>query len=404
MFKQIDKNNCIIDVDNKSYLYNIPSVGIFKIDESNPPSEKDIQAIHPGLTDENIATVISYNKEKKIGLDSITLILTSRCNLRCRYCFEGCKKNRNLEMTQEIALKAVEILINESRVDGKRKSINFFGGEPLLNFNIIKKVSDRVIEVRQNENLDISMSITTNFTLMNDEIFKVVDEANITLLISIDGDKNTHDAQRVFPDGSGSYNCLKAKLEKYLKMRPALFRARATVMPDKMNFIKMTEDIKKLGFSSVYFGIEDCFSRHRFNEENIDVITLYNQEFSDYIKYIFQKIINGESEFLFHYYDIFQSLSQRSLHFVPCHIGNGHVTIGPDENVYPCQRLYGCEKIQTYTMNILEKNKRPFRIRTVHEKPKCSECWARYLCSGGCPALSLEKMVMIEILMNVNVN
>ncbi len=391
MLEEIDKNNCLIEVENENYIYNIPSAGIYRTDKDISNIREELKKLPRGLSDKNINDIIDYNRCKKTGLDTLSLILTDQCNLKCKYCYEGSSSISPKYMSFETALKAVDILLDEARADGKRKSINFFGGEPLLNFKVIEKIVTVILESREKENLDIDLSITTNFILMTDRMFDLIDKADITLLVSMDGNKKKHDSQRVFANGSGTYDLLVNKLEKYIPQRPDLFKARATVIPGNMDFKELTNHIRNIGFKTVYFSIEDCFSNHKKNERVLNILDEYDRGYEDYISSVFDKIAAGKKEILFLYYDVLESLWNRNLHFVPCHIGSGYAAVGPCGKVYPCQRLFGSDLAETFPLDALRQDKQLFHTRTVHEKNDCPECWARYLCSGGCPALSIEK-------------
>ncbi|OOM11319.1 radical SAM protein [Clostridium saccharobutylicum] len=229
----------------------------------------------------------SDNLEYHLGrhINQITLQVTQKCNLRCSYCayskFDnlGQRNHSNKEMTIETAKKAVDFLLEHS-YDGEKAVISFYGGEPLLKFNLIKEI---VSYAKENfVGKELSFSLTTNATLLNEEIMEYSINNNIDIMISIDGPEEIHDLNRKFADGTGSLAKILDNLQK-LKSKYGddlnnALRINAVIDPkndfDKMNTIFENEILKGLNVTGGI--VENVFS----NEE-----TIYSLEFSEKYSY-----------------------------------------------------------------------------------------------------------------------
>ncbi len=158
---------------------------------------------------------------------SLTLILTEECNLGCVYCYG--QENNTGRMSQATALRAIDWFVGQA---GNVQDLNvtFFGGEPLLMFPLMKKVADYALAKAKAASKEIAFQITTNGTLLDEEIIDFLKEYQVRVLVSLDGPKEIHDAQRPFPDGRGSYDLLLPKIQKLLAAIPQAV-AHAVIFP-----------------------------------------------------------------------------------------------------------------------------------------------------------------------------
>ena len=188
----------------------------------------------------------------------VELEVANDCNMRCRYCYSedgtyGCKKEW---MTAEVAKRCVDFLF-ENCGDAHELSIVFFGGEPLLNFPVISTVADYANEKAKKEKKNILYSITTNATLLTNQVIEFLNKNHVYVTISIDGPEQVHDKYRIFENGRGSYHAIKPKILNFLAKYEGTARARATVSNHCIELISIENHFDGLGFQKSTLSFVD---------------------------------------------------------------------------------------------------------------------------------------------------
>lgn len=364
-------------------------------------SKDDIQECYAEIT-ELINEGLLYSKDlyvnivnKAVGTDSyikaLCLNIAHDCNLRCKYCFadEGEYRGKREIMSPEVAKKAIDFVIKHS---GPRKNIevDLFGGEPLMAFETVKQVVEYAKEVQKIHGKNIRFTMTTNATLLNDEIMKYIDENMGNIVLSIDGRKSVNDKVRVRADGSGSFDSILPKIKKMVSMRDKnkQYYARGTFTHENLDFF---EDIKFLadeGFKEISVEPVVLPKEHplALKEEDLPVIfEQYDKLYEDML----ERRKSGK-EFKFYHFNIdLQGGPCIYKRISGCGAGHEYVAITPSGDVYPCHQFVGNEKFKMgnifeddLDMSISEK----FKNAHIYNKEECKKCWARYFCSGGCQA------------------
>ncbi|MDR1773924.1 MAG: radical SAM protein [Clostridioides sp.] len=216
-------------------------------------------------------------------LNSLILQVTQNCNLRCEYCiYSGTYKNRthtNKRMSVELAIKAIDYLMEHSKQKNEL-GISFYGGEPLLEFELIKKVVEYSQKV--GEGKDIYYNLTTNATLFNEDIIKFFVQNKITVMISLDRDKETHDKYRKFNGNNRSTHEIVLKNAEYIKSKyPEYFKEHIS-----FNCVVNTE--------SDYGAISDFISTNKIIKDSSFLSSLINPNYCD------NKETKVSKEYLFH--------------------------------------------------------------------------------------------------------
>lgn len=242
----------IFDLDGKKYFFD---GDIVKISEMT--SEVDLGYMY------NDKKIKPINAQRSNYLKSVCLVLNNSCNLYCDYCFanKGMYDRPNEQMTFETAKKIIDVLIkNALENNSSTATIAFFGGEPLLSFKLIQKI------VAYTENLaciKFKYMITTNGTLINQEIANYFQKYKFDVMISIDGSKKCHNLYRRYKDGKGSYDQV-LKAVKLFNHREIL-NARVTITDNNVNILECVESILPLNISRITFAVDYAISDKNIN-------------------------------------------------------------------------------------------------------------------------------------------
>jgi len=325
------------------------------------------------------------------GIKALCLHVAHDCNLMCEYCFasRGSYKVAKNLMPEEVAFKAVDFLIRNS---GKRKNveIDFFGGEPLLNFSVVKKTVEYGRRIEASAGKKLNFTITTNGTLLDDDKIRYINENMDNVVISIDGRKEVHDAIRYDAVGRGTYdrilgNALKLVCERGSKS----YFIRGTFTSQNLDFSKDVLHLADLGFDEI--SVEPVVGKgedfHLRREHIPEILAEYEQLASVYIKRIKEK-----KPFRFYHFnvDIYKGpcLYKR---VTACGAGTEYFAVTPEGDLYPCHQFVGQREFITGNLDMGIKNNalsERFGKANIFTKEKCRECWAKLYCSGGCHANS----------------
>ena len=324
-------------------------------------------------------------------IKALCLNIAHDCNLRCSYCFadEGEYKGCRGLMTAEIGKKAIDFVLEKS---GPRKHIevDLFGGEPLMAFDTVKEIVEYG-KVRGKEyGKTIRFTMTTNATLLNDEIMDYLDKNMGNIVLSIDGRKEVNDNVRVRIDGTGSYDSIIPKIKKMVEIRDKSkqYYARGTFTRKNTDFFQDIMHLANKGFDEI--SIEPVVlpedSPLSLREEDLPMI------FEQYDK-LYDEMIKRHkegNEFKFYHFNIdLQGGPCVYKRISGCGAGHEYVAITPHGDIYPCHQFVGNEKFKMGNLDSVELDQNiamEFKNAHIYNKPQCRGCWARFYCSGGCQA------------------
>ncbi|MGH4117633.1 thioether cross-link-forming SCIFF peptide maturase [Clostridium sp.] len=327
-------------------------------------------------------------EEEPDYIKAVCLNIAHDCNLRCKYCFadgEGYDKQKIL-MSFDVAKRSIDFLIQNS---GPRKNIevDFFGGEPLLNMDVVKKTVDYARGLEKQHNKNFRFTITTNATLLTPDIMEYLDKNMINIVLSIDGRKEIQDNIRVKINGDGTYDDILPKIKTMVKMRhksKKQYYIRGTFTAENLDFSKDIKHFIDLGFKEisiepVVLPAGDVLS---IKEEHLEQI------YDEYDK-IFDELLLHDDVIFYHYNIDINGGACIYKRISGCGAGFEYIAVTPEGDLYPCHQFVGNAN---YLMgNVFEgiKNKEMpsvFRRANIYNKPDCKKCWARFYCSGGCQA------------------
>ncbi len=331
---------------------------------------------------------INYNPQNIVK--ALCLHVAHDCNLKCEYCFasQGDFKGQRLLMPLEVGKRALEFLVENS---GNRRNleVDFFGGEPLMNFDVVKELVKYGRELEKKYNKRFRFTITTNGILLNDDNMKFINENMDNVVLSLDGRKEVNDKMRKTLNGSGSFDIIVPKFLELVKLRgEKLYYVRGTFTSHNLDFSKDVLKLHEIGFDSI--SVEPVVASpendYAILEEHLETILNEYEELSS--KYIELKKAGKGFEFFHFMIDLNQGpcLIKR---VVGCGAGVEYLAVTPEGDLYPCHQFVGNEEFKmgdVFTGVSNEELREKFKKANVLTKSECRECWARFYCSGGCHA------------------
>ncbi len=323
-----------------------------------------------------------------IPLKTMVLHVTDACNLGCLYCYyskveESQKPKASMET--KVAERAVDFLFEHSR-GLENVVLVFFGGEPMMNFNLISSTLAYARQKAQETGKTIDFAITTNGTLLSEKNIRFLHENGVGITVSIDGYEEIHDRYRCFPDGSPSYNVIVPKIRKLFEIsRDKPVVARVTVAGESRDIPEILDHLLELGFSEAGFApVTTCDASFQLNGENMDRLL-------DQFRFLAKRFVEfaKRDEFLgfTNLIDMLVVLHEGEIKNYPCGAAQGLFSVDTKGRLYPCQRLTGDGTVLMGDIfqGFHRKKIDEFRINTeIGQKSVCKECWIRNICAGGC--------------------
>jgi len=317
--------------------------------------------------------------------------ISQQCNMCCRYCYadNGTYGDPSL-MSDEVGQKTIDFLFEESMRRGEEKlALTFFGGEPLLNMPLLRKMTQYVRERQKKFNKIVDLSIITNGTLIDEECARYLGEEKIRVTISSDGPKYVHDRLRVRRDGNSSYDAIMAGLP-LLKAYGREIGARATVTRYNVHLSSIYKHLLKACFDTVAFSPvrddtgEFTLRREDFKtlEKELDLVA------EDFLEEVFK---NKKFTLVNFVMPLVRIYTRHKSHFV-CGAGNALGVITSKGDIFPCQSFAGMEEYKLG--NVFgginrERQKEFLKYADVDTRQGCKNCWNRYICGGECYHFSM---------------
>ena len=339
---------------------------------------------------ENVIEEFSNNRQTVVK--ALCLHIAHDCNLACRYCFaeEGEYHGRRALMSYEVGKKALDFLIANS---GSRKNleVDFFGGEPLMNWQVVKQLVEYGRSQEEAHNKKFRFTLTTNGVLLNDEIMEFCNREMANVVLSLDGRKEVNDKMRPFRNGTGSYDLIVPKFQKFAEKRGGRdYFVRGTFTHNNLDFGKDVLHFADLGFKkmSVEPVVAPDEEPYAIKEADLpQILEEYDRLAAEYVK----RHKEGRGFTFFHFMlDLTQGpcVAKR---LSGCGSGTEYLAVTPWGDLYPCHQFVGNEdfllgNVDTGVTNTAVRDE--FKLCNVYAKDKCRDCFARFYCSGGCAANS----------------
>ena len=335
--------------------------------------------------------IIDFKKRKTV-VKALCLHIAHDCNLACKYCFaeEGEYHGGRALMSYEVGKKALDFLIANS---GNRVNleVDFFGGEPLMNFDVVK---DLVAYGRSKEkefNKKFRFTLTTNGMLLTDEVMEFANKEMANVVLSIDGRKEVHDFMRPTRNGKGSYDLIIDKFKKMAEMRNQTnYYVRGTFTHYNLDFSKDVLHLADMGFKQISAEpvVAPDDMDYAIREEDLPKLF---EEYDALAREMVKREKEGNGFNFFHFMIDMTGGPCLYKRLSGCGSGTEYLAVTPWGDLYPCHQFVGMEQFKLGNVDTgIEKTDivDEFKLCNVYAKDKCKDCFARFYCSGGCAANS----------------
>jgi uncharacterized protein len=321
-------------------------------------------------------------------LHALSLAVAQKCNLGCTYCyaqqgeFGGPAKN----MSRATAFASVDLLVDGAE-PGARLNLAFLGGEPLVNRRVLQAATRRAAERAAQRGVGLTFSITTNGTLLRPADGEFFEEFGFAVTISLDGLREAHDALRPFKGGQGSYDRILDNVRPLLaRQRKMQVAARVTVTPANLRLRETLDQFLAEGFHSVGFSplLSSPTGQGEMHHEDLEVMLggmidcgrEYERRVRAGERYAFANLDNALKE-----------IAKGTHRPYPCGAGAGYLGVSAEGELAACHRFVGDDDGAMGSLaSGIDRGRRAdwLQARHVHRQEPCRDCWARYLCGGGC--------------------
>lgn len=321
---------------------------------------------------------------------AMCLLISQDCNLRCEYCFAETGDfgmGRSL-MSLETGKKAIDFLLEKS---GNRENLelDFFGGEPLMNFDVVKEIVKYARAREKEYGKNFRFTVTTNGLLLTDDKIDFINKEMSNVVLSIDGRKCVNDRMRHRVDGTGCYDTIVEKFRKTVDSRgDKEYYVRGTYTKYNLDFSEDVFHLYEQGFDqiSVEPVVAPDTAPYALTENELPAI------FSEYDKLAERLLENDKNGKHFNFFHFMLDLDQGPCaikRLRGCGCGNEYVAISPNGDIYPCHQFVGIDEWKMGNLNeetFDYKIKDYFASAHIYTKEECKKCWAKFYCSGGCNA------------------
>ena len=343
------------------------------------------------FTEDTFESKAGVLKEKTRGVvKALCLHIAHTCNLNCDYCFasQGKYHGERAVMSFEVGKRALDFLVENS---GSRRNleVDFFGGEPLMNFEVVKELVAYARSIEKEKNKNFRFTLTTNGVLIDDDVIDFANREMSNVVLSLDGRREIHDRHRVDYAGNGSWERIVPKFQKLVEAREGKnYYMRGTFTHENPDFLEDIKVMLDLGFNELSMEPVVCAEGDpaELTREDLPIVL-------DQYEKLAELMIEREREgrpFTFYHYMIdltggpciYKRISG-------CGSGTEYMAVTPWGDLYPCHQFVGEEKYRLgdiYDGVTNTAAQCEFSECNVYARPECRDCWARLYCSGGCAA------------------
>ncbi len=343
------------------------------------------------FTEDSFEPMAGTLKAKTSGvIKALCLHIAHTCNLNCSYCFasQGKYHGDRALMSFEVGKRALDFLVENS---GKRRNleVDFFGGEPLMNFDVIKKLVLYARSIEKEKNKNFRFTLTTNGVLVDDDVIDFANKEMSNVVLSLDGRREVHDRYRVDYSGRGSWDLIVPKFQRFVEKRGGKnYYMRGTFTHANPDFLEDIKTMLDLGFTEL--SMEPVVAAEgdpaALTEEDKPIVM---KQYEDLAKLMLERDSEGKPFTFYHYMIDLKGGPCIYKRISGCGSGTEYMAVTPWGDLYPCHQFVGDEKFKLGNIYDGVTNtdiQNDFASCNVYAREECKDCWAKLYCSGGCAA------------------
>ena len=352
---------------------------------------EELKAAGKLFSPDNFEPMAGKLKQKSAGvIKALCMHIAHTCNLNCSYCFasQGKYHGDRALMSFEVGKRALDFLVENS---GSRHNleVDFFGGEPLMNFDVVKQLVAYARSIEKEAGKNFRFTLTTNGMLIDDDVIEFANKECSNVVLSLDGRKEVHDRYRVDYAGNGSWERIVPKFQKLVEAREGKnYYMRGTFTHANPDFLKDIEKMLELGFTELSMepvvGPESDPSS--LTAEDLPIVLAQYEKLAELM---LKRHREGKPFTFYHYMIDLKGGPCIYKRISGCGSGTEYMAVTPWGDLYPCHQFVGEEKFKLGNVFDGVSNfgaQEDFAACNVYSRPECRECWARLYCSGGCAA------------------
>ena len=403
------KNNFLVDV-NSGCIHLVDDVTFSVLGVYNPllfsvgnygdlENRYSIEELDGAVSELNtlVASGRLFTKSKSCDISTVNSPIKSMCiniahdcQLCCKYCFasHGNFGGNAKLMDFETSKNAIDFLIRNS---GKRVNleVDFFGGEPLMNFGVVKQTVNYARKCEKIFNKKFRFTITTNGLALDDENIDFINSEMSNVVLSLDGRKDINDFMRITKSGIGCFDIIVQKFQKLVKKRGNKeYFVRGTFTKNNLDFSKDVLCLFNLGFNKISLEPAVLKDDIEFSLEKVDREKIL-KEYENLADLVLKLSEIDKNFVFFHFMHDFGKMPCIVKTVKGCGCGNEYVSVTPEGDIYPCHQFVGIDSFKMGNVNTNDFNydmKKKFSVPNLCSSDKCKNCWVKFFCGGGCSA------------------
>ena len=383
-FETAEKETLIAELAEK---YNLPSDEIAEIYDDVQELKDDGQLFAP----DTFAPMAGELKARTSGvIKALCLHVAHSCNLNCSYCFasQGRFHGDRALMSLETGKRAIDFLIENS---GTRRNleVDFFGGEPLLNWDVVKEIVAYARSIEKEKKKNFRFTLTTNGMLIDDDVIAFANKEMHNVVLSLDGRKEVHDRFRKDYAGKGSYDVIVPKFQKLVAAREGKgYYIRGTFTHANPDFLEDIKTMLDLGFTELSMEPVVCAPGDPMALTEADIPVVMDQ-YEKLAELMLTRAKEGRPFTFYHYMIDLEGGPCIYKRISGCGSGTEYMAVTPWGDLYPCHQFVGEDafKLGDIRNGVTNTEKQgEFMACNVYAREECRDCWARLFCAGGCAA------------------
>lgn len=339
-------------------------------------------------------------KARNTVVKALCLHIAHTCNLNCEYCFasQGKYHGERALMSFEVGKQAIDFLVENS---GTRRNleVDFFGGEPLMNFDVVKQIVAYARSIEKEKNKNFRFTLTTNGMLINDDVIDFANRECHNVVLSLDGRKEIHDNLRKTITGQGSYDVIVPKFQKFVKERGNKgYYIRGTFTHNNTDFTNDIFHMADLGFTELSMEPVVCKPSDPYALTKEDLPILFEQ-YEILANEMLKRKKEGRPITFYHYMIDLEGGPCIYKRIAGCGSGTEYLAVTPWGELFPCHQFVGDSKYSmgdVYNGVTNTEMRDKFKCCNAYAREKCKDCWAKLYCSGGCAANAYHSSGSIE--------